>query len=140
MTAPRFVIGALALAWAFATSAQAQPATLTLACKGTTTDSSAPDAKQPFSTSIMLDFNARAVQGFGQSGLIDYPIRITAMNDVTIAFQGQHALSSSTLSIIGTIDRITGDLEATSQLYGEKERKVRSKTTYTLQCRPARLS
>jgi hypothetical protein len=130
----------LLLVWGFAATAQAQPVTLTLACKGTTTfpaDSSDPDAKQPISMGIIVNFTERTVQGFGFPGLLDYPVKITAANDVTIAFGGSsHAFPTSVASIMGSIDRVTGDVEATSMLSDPKTNKTISTTTYALLCRP----
>ena len=72
----------------------------------------------------------------GYPGLIDYPVKITDANDVTIAFSGEQQLGPSVSSISGSIDRVTGDVEATSALTDPKTNKFISQTTYTLQCRP----
>src|SRR5262249_43439061 len=93
-----------------------QPATLTLACKGTATWGATPDKKEPISMGLIVNFTSRTVQGFGYPGLIDYTVKITAANDVTVAFEGDQKLSSSTSSIGGTIDRVTGDVEARDTL------------------------
>jgi hypothetical protein len=96
-----------------------------------------PDEKpQPVSMGIIVNFGARTVQGFGYPGLLDYPVMITAANDVTIAFGGQQQAGVSVASITGTIDRVTGDVEATSSLIDQKTSKFISQTAYTLQCRP----
>ena len=81
----------LLLAWSFVATAFAQPATLTLACKGTATGGWDPDTKHPISMGIVVNFTDHTVEGFGFPGLINYPVRgrITAANDVTIAFGGQ---------------------------------------------------
>jgi hypothetical protein len=137
----------LLLALGFATTAQTQPATLMLACKGTATSSSNPkhveDPKsgedpmsEPVSMGIVFNFTTRSVQGFGYPGLGDYPVTITGANDVKIVFGGQQTPSSSTSSIIGSLDRVTGDLQATYQVYDEKAHKTLTVTTYALQCRP----
>jgi hypothetical protein len=86
---------------------------------------------------IILNFSARTVQGFGTPGLMDYPVRITAANDVTVAFGGSGEVGSSRASIMGSIDRVTGDLEATSMLVDPKTDKLISQTVFALQCRPA---
>jgi hypothetical protein len=95
----------LLLALGFATSAQAQPATVTLACKGTTMDT-LPAA--------------------------------TDADDVTILFSGHdEVLSRSTkMSIQGTIDRVTGDVEAQVAVSDPMTGKARSQLEYKLQCRP----
>ena len=91
---------------------------------------------QPISMGLMVNFTSGTVQGFGTPGLLDYPVRITAANDVTIAFSGSQAIMNSRFSITGSIDRVTGDVEATSMLTDEKTSHVISQTSYTLQCRP----
>jgi len=109
--------------------------TLTLACKGTITNSA--DQKGPFSMSIKLDFTVRTVQGFGTPGLIDIPVRITGINDVTVVFGGSGPVfGTSIMTINGSIDRVTGDLEATDHLMDAKTRKTLDSTTYALQCKP----
>jgi hypothetical protein len=133
----------LLLAWSFA--AQAQPAALTLACKGTAISSSNPkdvaDPKsgedpmtEPVSMGIIINFTTRAVQGFGYPGLVDYPVTIKGTNDVKIVFGGQQT-SGLTNSIIGSLDRVTGELLATSSVIGPKGNTLTA-TTYTLQCKP----
>jgi hypothetical protein len=70
------------------TAQAAEPQTLTLACKGTAT-SGVEDAKpEPVSMGIIVNFTNRTVQGFGTPGMLDYPIKITAWNDVTVVFAG----------------------------------------------------
>jgi hypothetical protein len=135
----RDVVGALLLlTWSFVATAQGQPATLTLACKGTTSGPLMPDEKpQSISMGIIVNFSARTVQGFGYPGLIHYPVAITAANDVTIAFNGHEQFGSTSLhTISGSIDRVTGDVEATSSLIDPKTNKFISQTAYALQCRP----
>jgi hypothetical protein len=118
------------------TMAQAQPGTLTLACKGTTT-TSLPDTKpEPLTMGIIVNFATRTVQGFGHPGLLDYPVKITGANDVTVAFSGSHDDGTSISSISGTIDRVTGTVEATSALISRKTHEIQMSTTYDLQCRP----
>jgi hypothetical protein len=119
------------------TTAQAQPATLTLACKGTTIAGYADAKPEPISMGVILNFTARTVQGFGYPGLIDIPVKITAANDVTVAFGGSQQVLTSVSSIMGSLDRVTGDMEATSTLSDPKTNKIIGQTAYALQCRPA---
>jgi hypothetical protein len=35
---------------------------------------------------IIVNFTNKTVQGFGAPGVLDYPVKITASNDVTVAF------------------------------------------------------
>jgi hypothetical protein len=118
----------------FATTAQAQqPAILTLACKGTSSDS--PDSKRyPLSMGIVIDLTARTVSGFFAPG--DFPVKITEVTDTMITFDGsdpsdtRDRLSGNISSASGNIDRVTGDLEARiSTPVGQ--------TFYHLQCKPA---
>jgi hypothetical protein len=87
---------------------------------------------------IIVNFTAKTVQGFGTPGLLDPVVRITGANDVTVVFRGEDRSSpSSVWSVLGSIDRVTGDVEATSMLIESKTSKAISQTTYALQCRPA---
>jgi len=118
-------------------TAQAADSTLTLACQGTTTDTTKEDAKpEPVSMGIIVNFAARTVQGFGAPGILDYPIKITAWNDVTVAFLGSLDLKGSRSSTRGSIDRVTGDVEATSMVTDPKTGKIVASTSYALKCRP----
>ena len=115
-----------------ATTTQAQqPATLTLACKGTVTSSS--DAygilSEPLSMGIVINFTAHIVQGFPGA---DYPVGMTA-NDVTVTFSGRREWDS----ISGSIDRVTGNVEADYSSYYGPERKTLFRKVYSLQCKPA---
>ena len=117
-------------------TANAADQTLTLACQGTAT-SGVEDAKpEPVSMGIIVNFTARTVQGFGHPGLIDYPVKITAWNEVTIAFSGSLDIKSSMLSTTGTIDRVTGDVDATSGATDSKTSRIITSTSYALKCRP----
>src|SRR5262245_48066651 len=60
-----------------------------------------------------------------------FPLTIESFNDVTVHFRGSDALGS--LTIYGTIDRVTGDVEATS-VTKTMATLVRR---YALKCRPA---
>jgi hypothetical protein len=115
--------------------AQAADETLTLACKGTATDATQTDAKpEPHSMGIIVNFTARSVAGFTYPGFDDFPVKISAVNDVTIAFDGSNSNGSWTIS--GSIDRVTGDVDATSIVMNLKTRDVVSATGYALKCRP----
>jgi hypothetical protein len=120
----------------FVATAQAQPATLTLSCKGTTTAPMIPDEKpQPISMGIVVNFSTRTVQGFVVPEF-EFPVMITAANDVMVAFSGEQILPSSVHIIFGSIDRVSGDVEATSSITDPKTSKSISQTDYTLQCKP----
>jgi hypothetical protein len=100
--------------------------TLTLACQGTT---KLGEKLEPISMGIIVDFAARTVHGFGYPGLsgrFDFPVKITGMNEVTVAFHGSNQTG---VSITGSIDRVTGDAEARTQTPDLILR-------YALQCKP----
>jgi len=124
------------LAWGFAATAQAQPATLRFACQGTTTESLEPDAKKyPVSLGIVVNLTDRTVQGFYLPELLEIPVKITAANKV-VAFGGQRKSPSTLTSIHGSIDRVTGDLTATLAVSEPKTSKIYTTTIYALKCRP----
>jgi hypothetical protein len=112
-------------------SAQAADTTLTLACQGTTTVTTMEDAKlEPISMGMIVNFKNNTVDGFGYpgfSGRFDFPVKITGMNDVTVAFHGSNQTGGS---ITGSIDRVTGDVEARTQTTPDMILR------YALKCRP----
>jgi hypothetical protein len=85
---------------------------------------------------IIFDFTTQSVKGFGYPGLGDFPVTITGTDDVKIVFEGHQQPSPITRRIIGSIDRVTGYLEATSTTTDNIEGKT-AETTYELQCKPA---
>jgi hypothetical protein len=117
-----------------ATAQSAEPSgTLTLACQGTTQWSG--EAKpETTSIGIILDFAAGTLEGFGSD--VRFPIRITDVTETTIAFNGNNwndPKKMHSLSISGTIDRVTGAVEAT--LAGAMAKKTWS-ASYVLKCKP----
>jgi hypothetical protein len=58
------------------------------------------------------------------------------MNDVTVTFGGAQDNGSSIASIRGNIDRVTGDVDATSMMSDAKTGKIIISTSYTLKCSP----
>ena len=129
----------LLLAWSCAAIAQALPSTLTLTCKGTATDSLDPGEKDDLALmDITVNFTDSTVQGFGYpNGSFNHPVMITTADNVTVGFYGeQEGVLSSRESIIGSVNRVTGDVEATLSLIDQKTNKARHQVTYALQCRP----
>jgi hypothetical protein len=124
------------------TAAQAvETGTLTLACKGTTVAGYNGGQPEPYSMSLILNFTDGKVQGFGTPGLLDPPVKITGINDVTVAFGGSTQASARVLglsdwSLNGTIDRVTGEVEASQTLTDAKTGKTFGSTAYSLKCRP----
>jgi hypothetical protein len=85
---------AMILVAGLSTMAQAQTGKLTLACNGTTTVGT--DAATP--------------------GLVDLPVKITGVNDVTVSFVGNARLFGSNWNVTGSIDRVTGGVGRTLPL------------------------
>jgi len=129
-------VGAIVLlTWSFA-SAQAQPTTLTLACKGTMTEYRLQGAtlEQPVSMGIVVNLADRTVQGFGFPFDAE-PLKVGYVNDVEVRFGGQQeTLVQSTIN--GSINRVTGELGATWSFVDKKTGNLEPHMAYTLQCRP----
>src|SRR3974390_3806163 len=117
----------LLLAWSCTAIAQAPPSTLTLACKGTATDSLDPSEKDDLALmGIIVNFTDSTVQGFGYpNGSFNHPVMITTADNVTVGFYGeQEGVLSSRESIIGSVDRVTGEVEATLLLVDQRTNKT----------------
>jgi hypothetical protein len=112
------------------TAQAAEPATLTLACQGTTISSLENAKPEPVSMGIIVNFTNRTVQGFG------YPVNITDVDEVTVSFNGFSSLSSTRWHTDGFIDRVTGDLYANSLVQAVETSKIVTSTIYSLKCRP----
>jgi len=130
------VIGALCQLVAATAQAQ-QPATLTLACKGTTTEhlTTGDQDAQPISMGIIVNLADRTVQGFGYPFDLR-PLEIGYVNDVEVRFGGKEETSVRSI-IIGSINRVTGDVDATWSFIDQKTGNLEPHLTYTLQCKPA---
>jgi hypothetical protein len=63
-------------------------------------------------------------------------VKITGANKVTVAFLGSLETRYSNYRTQGSINRVTGDVEATSMVYDSKTGNILAQTAYTLQCRP----
>jgi hypothetical protein len=127
----------LAALW-MSTAQAAEPTTgtLTLACEGTSTETSEPDSKpKPISMGIIVNFTDRTVKGFGMSNIGDL-VKVDSANETTIAFSGSSPRGGWTIH--GSIDRVTGALEAGSQLWdANTPSNVIIGTGYSLKCKPA---
>ena len=131
-------------ALSISTAQAAEPETLRLSCEGmvtvtdkvTVTDNTKmeADAKpEPVVVNVIVDFTDRTVQGlFYLQSSLDYQVKITAMNKATVTFGG----ISDFKVISGKIDRVTGDMSATS-VSTEPEGLILLKN-YSLKCRPTR--
>jgi hypothetical protein len=125
---------AIILVVGLSTAAQAvETGTLTLACKGTYV--LAGQEPEQLSMGLIVNFNAGTVEGF-DVGLIQ--IKITGINEVTVTFGGSGRSFLSNLSMSGTIDRVTGDVDAEETMTDAKTGKMLGggRDTYSLKCRP----
>jgi hypothetical protein len=85
---------------------------------------------------IIVNFMARTVTGFED----DYPVTITAFDDLHIEFSGSRGGSGRHWTIVGSMDRVTGDMEAvwtTWDLTPELKHKLQWSQQFVLKCRPA---
>jgi hypothetical protein len=119
---------AILLALVSLSAAQAaEPNTLTLTCEGTVDPWGVPPS--PISVSIVLDFAAGTMTNF----FTDVPwvtVRMGAVDDVHITFGGRGSRDDLLPNISGSIDRVTGGLEAWALYVGGQKK-------YSLKCRPA---
>jgi hypothetical protein len=118
--------------------AQAADTTLTLACQGTTISDLENAKPKPISMGLILNFTARTVQGFfDPADLAKFPVKITGLDEVTVAFFGSDQdLSTDWATIKGTLNRVTGALDATSAVTNTQTYKTVTSTSYALKCRP----
>ena len=103
-------------------------ATLALACEGTVDDKIKRDAKpEPISMGIIVNFTSRTVTGFRGA---NFPVAITTIDDVHISFRGLNSSPTLFAAVYGSIDRVTGAVEATM----DGLPTLRSLTRYSLKC------
>jgi hypothetical protein len=80
---------------------------------------------------IIVNFMDRTVQGFGS-----YPVKITVWNDVNVEFNGTNGHKLALRRTIGIMDRVTGDVDATSTMTNTKTDRIVSSLSYALKCKP----
>jgi hypothetical protein len=56
---------------------------------------------------------------------------------VTVVFSGSSNIGGVSMNINGTIDRVTGDVQASETSINTKTHDYTSTTNYALKCRPA---
>jgi len=135
----------IGLAVMLVSTAHAADETPTLACQGTVTETIGEEEKkpEPISMGIIVNFTNSTVRGFGNPDSKygeDFPVKITGANDVTISFRGERPDKPKAVTsrmIIGTIDRVTGDVNADDTQTNLKTSKIAYSTRYALKCRPA---
>ncbi len=106
-----------------------QQALLTLSCKGTVTTGS-DGSPQEVTMGIVVNFATHRVQGLQAPGVLDYPLAITAADDAMITFAGSLKLGDASVSTLGTIDRVNGNVEFTNMATNQNP------TAFALKCRP----
>jgi hypothetical protein len=124
-----------------ATAQAAEPTgTLTLACEGTVTVriTDVPDESEPISMGIVLNFTNGTVGGLPHIGTD--PIKITHVDDLLIVLYHHYAFTvpngwKGDWSLSGTIDRVTGNLTATSVQLNLDTKTTKSES-YSLKCKP----
>jgi hypothetical protein len=122
-----------------ATAKAPQQNTLTLSCKGTTTffpggKKSNADEPEDVSMGIIFNFDTGEVAGFDNfGGGPYYHAKIAGINDVMIYFKGGDDEKPFNF-LEGSIDRVTGELDASTSALLEKE--ISSITIYHLHCTP----
>jgi hypothetical protein len=121
-------------------TAQAADTTLTLACQGTTQRVYGGSGRRadpvPISMGVIVNFTAGTVTGFTDpigsnftDRAPDFPVKISSATDMKISFDGSHM--SGKWTVVGSIDRVTGDVDATLALEDGGAK------SYALKCKPA---
>ena len=85
---------------------------------------------------IVVNLTDRTVQGFGLSAV--FPLKITEVGDVSVTFSSSEPKPTVTQwNIYGSINRVTGDVEAISSALDMKTGQSITSTSFALKCRPA---
>jgi hypothetical protein len=116
------------------TAQSAEPTgTLTLACEGERMSRSSSDtapAQEQVSMGIIVSFTDRTVKGFG--GDWSLPIPTLEVTETALTFADRQT-GLFEASVIGTIEFVTGDMDAVMKLSG-KSGKLEN--FYFLKCKP----
>jgi hypothetical protein len=86
---------------------------------------------------VVVNFTSGTVAGFGWPPL-EYPVKIRGVNDAMITFGGSQQRGDVESRTTGSIDRVTGDAEATSTTAKLQPYEERFHTNYTLKCKPVK--
>jgi hypothetical protein len=116
-------------------TAQAADTTLTLACQGTTT-AGTEDKPEPISMGIIVNFTKNTVHGFGDPIFGEQLIKITGITETAVYFGASDKLWNTSRSVMGSIDRVTGDVSVDATSADTKTGKTITSTSYALKCRP----
>src|SRR5262249_15251076 len=125
-------------ALSISTAQAAEPTgTLTLACQGTVTANIEPDANaEPISMGVVREFTTGTVKGFPHQGEAEIPRVDDGIIVFVASYHGDKVPVEWTFD--GTIDRVTGDLEAHSVTM-RMDRDINSRSrivSYSLKCKP----
>jgi hypothetical protein len=111
--------------------------TLTLACEGTATDKTdlrEAATPKPVSMGLIIDFTSKTVAGFERVvPTFSAAVKITVVDTTSIGFS---STDGSGNAVFGTVDRITGDVEATMERWNHETNKLQWATGYSLKCKP----
>jgi hypothetical protein len=116
--------------------AHAADTTLTLACQGTATDITGPVSKRrpALSTGIIIDLMSRTIT---ISALTLTPLKITEVDEAVIEFEDTFDNELIATEILGSIDRVTGELQAIADSKGlDKRVAISERVVYILKCKP----
>lgn len=132
----RVVTLAMALSLASTVFGRAETNLLVFACDGQITSTMITNAKPETANNIgvVVDPNNRTVSFNG------YTVPIDRVDATTVSFAGDtfsvYRGFKSPMSVSGTIDRITGAMQATTMLLGITDKKVISSENWDLLCKP----
>jgi hypothetical protein len=117
-------------------SAEAQQSALALACSGTVQSSTQEGDERPVTISmgLIVDLSARTVSGFDTT--LHRPASIQFITDTNILFIDWWRTGSGSSNVSGTIDRVTGDVNATNAVYDTGSSIPRHTWTFILKCKP----
>lgn len=125
--------------------ASAQAASLTLGCSGTVTTTQIPKAgvandptKEKITDfSIVVDFEHRTVSGFwADLNGVHTPLPITSVDANSVGFSASKRLGGISNSINGSVDRITGAVEAIDNSLWQNNSSTM--TVFDLHCKPTK--
>jgi hypothetical protein len=119
-------------------TAHAADTTLTLACEGTKTETFyGRSERRNVSLSIIINFAARTVTGFREEERL-VELTIDDISETTISFAGSNSAAMVSYNMNGTIDRVTGTVEAGLTSFPEEGHGLKTWTSsYALKCKPA---
>jgi hypothetical protein len=82
---------------------------------------------------LMIDFTSKTVAGFERLFPGGGAAKIIVVDKTTIGFSGVNAFGGT---VFGTIDRITGDVEAATEFWSHEPKKLLWARGYSLKCKP----